>query len=282
MNFGFTEEQEMLRVEVRKFLDVNASIEEVRRIMESPAGFERKLWNEMAQLGWLGLLIPENLGGAGLGWVDLTVLLEECGRSLFPSPLVGSTLATIALLENGTPAQKECWLPSIADGSALFALALPECDGLLGDEGFRIRADQESDGWIFRGETQFVPDAASATHYVVAFRSGVECGDIGLAVVERTAQGLTVEDTPCIDATKRFGCLRFDGVHVSADRVLTGSQQAGWIAVAGLLEHAAAAVTAEAIGAAEGAHALIVRYAKERVQFGSVIGRYQGDRKSVV
>ena len=276
MNFGFTEEQRMLRSEVRRFLDSNASMEEVRRIMDSPEGYAPKLWEEMAHLGWLGLLVPEALGGAGLGWVDLTVLLEECGRTLFPSPLLGSTLAVLALRENGTAQQQERWLPGIADGSLLFSTALLESDDVLGSEGVRLRGDREAGERLFSGEKGFVPDATAATHFVVAFRSGDDPDDVSLAVVERAAAGLAVENTPSIDATKRFGRLRLDGVRIPEDRVLAGPIRSGWPAVARLMDHATAAVTAEAIGAAEGTHALIVQYAKQRVQFGSPIGRYQG------
>jgi alkylation response protein AidB-like acyl-CoA dehydrogenase len=276
MNFGFTEEQEMLRSEVRKFLDVNASMEGVRRIMESPAGYEPKLWEQMAHLGWLGLLVPEEFGGAGLGWVDLTVLLEESGRTLFPSPLLGSTLAVLALRENGSAQQQERWLPGIADGSQIFSVGLLESDDSLGSEGVRLRGDRETGAWVLRGEKCFVSDASSATHFVVSFRTGDDPDDVALAVIERASAELAVEDTPSIDPTKRFGNLRLDGVRLPEDQVLAESVRAGWSAAANLLEHAAAAVTAEAIGAAEGAHALIVQYAKQRVQFGSVIGRYQG------
>jgi len=276
MNFGFTEEQTMLRSEVRRFLDSNAPMEDVRRIMDSPEGYAPKLWEEMAQLGWLGLLVPEDLGGAGLGWVDLTVMLEECGRSLFPSPLLGSTLAVLALRENAAAEQQKRWLPGIADGSHLFSTALLEADDLLGSEGVQLGGDREAGAWVLSGEKCFVPDATVATHFVVAFRSGGDPDDVSLAVVERSAAGLEVEDTPSIDTTKRFGRLRLEGVRVPEDQVLAAPMRPGWTAVARLIDYAAAAVTAEAIGAAEGAHALMLQYAKQRVQFGSLIGRYQG------
>jgi alkylation response protein AidB-like acyl-CoA dehydrogenase len=276
MNFGFTEEQQILRSEVRKFLDANASMEEVRRIMESPNGYSSKLWEEMARLGWLGLLVPEALGGAGLGWVDLTVLLEECGRTLFPSPLLASTLAVLALRECGTPQQQERWLPGIADGSLLFSVALLESSDVLGPEGIRAAGGRSGGELSLSGEKLFVPDAAAATHFVAAVRVGEGPEDVSLVVLERAADGLATEDVPCIDATRRSGRLVLDGVRIPGDRVLGGDDATGWSAVARLLDHAAAAVTAEAIGAAEGAHALIVQYAKQRVQFGSLIGRYQG------
>ncbi|MCP3986530.1 MAG: acyl-CoA/acyl-ACP dehydrogenase [bacterium] len=276
MNFGFSEEQQIFRSAVRKFLDSNAPLEEVRRIMESPDGYSPTLWEEMASMGWLGLLVPEEHGGADLGWIDLSIVLDECGRSLFPSPLIASTLAVLALKENGSEEQQARWLPGIADGSQLFSPAILEASDILGPGGVQLTGLAESGGIVLRGEKFFVLDATVATHFVVAYRSGEDPEDIGLAVVDRASDGLEVEDTPSIDATKRIGRLVLDGVRISEDRVLASGSRKGWSAVVRLLDHAAAAVTAEAIGAAEGGHALIVGYAKQRTQFGSLIGRFQG------
>jgi alkylation response protein AidB-like acyl-CoA dehydrogenase len=276
MDFGFSEEQQILRAEVRKFLDAHAGMDEVRRLMESPDGYSPELWKETARLGWQGLLVPEALGGAGLGFVDLTVLLEECGRTLFPSPLLASSLAVRALAQNGTAAQQERWLPGIADGSHVFSVALVEGDDTLGPEGVRLRGRREGQATRLRGEKLFVPDATAATHFVVPFRGGEEPADIGLAVVERGTDGVAVEALPCIDATKRFGRVHLGDVRVPEDQVLGRAARRGAAAVARLLDEAAAAVTAEAIGAAEAAHALCVEYARGRIQFGSPIGRFQG------
>ena len=113
MNFGFSEEQEFYRNEARKFLDERCPMDEVRRIAASAEGFSPQLWKQMAELGWLGLTIPERHGGTGLGWIDLIVLLEETGRTLFPSPLISTTLAAAALLEGGNDAQQARWLPAL-------------------------------------------------------------------------------------------------------------------------------------------------------------------------
>jgi alkylation response protein AidB-like acyl-CoA dehydrogenase len=276
MNFGFTEEQEMLRTEVRKFLDSKAPLEQVREIMESGEGYSQKLWEEMAQLGWLGLLVPEELGGAGLTWVDLTVLLEETGRTLFPSPLVACTLAAIALAEGGTPEQQRRWLPGLADGSRIFSVALQEADDRIGAEGIQTRGRRDDGKWLLSGEKHFVPFATAARQFVVAFRHGDAPEDVSLAVVDRDAEGVDVRDTPSIDATKRFGVLALTDVEIPEDCVLGESSPVGAPAIARLFDHAAAAVTAETVGAAEGGHALIVEYAKQRTQFGSLIGRFQG------
>ena len=139
MNFGFTEEQELLRSEVRKFLDENCPLEEVRKISESSEGFSRELWTQIAELGWLGLTVPEEHGGAELGWVDLVVILEEAGRTLFPSPLISTTLAAAAIRESGSAEQQARWLPRIADGSAIGTLAFLEADDIQGAEGIQLR-----------------------------------------------------------------------------------------------------------------------------------------------
>jgi len=279
MNFGFTEEQEMLRAQVRKFLDDKCPMSEVRRISESAEGYCPKLWKEMAELGWLGLTIPESCGGAELTWVDLVVLLEETGRSLFPSPLLSSTLAALAIARNGSRQQQERWLPAIAEGRSLFSVALLERSDILGPTGVGLESRREGGVTRLSGEKLFVPDAAVATHFVLSYRTGQAPEDVGLAVVESGAAGLQVEALSCMDATKQLGKLALDGVCIDDDAILGGSTPggaAGWSAVSFLLDCAAAAVTAEAIGAAEAGHALAVQYAKERVQFGSLIGRFQG------
>src|SRR5262245_55898590 len=130
MNFGFTEEQELLRAEVRRHLDESAPIARVREVVESQDGFDRELWSRMAALGWVGLTTPEDLGGVGADLVTLVVVLEEAGRTLLPSPLVSTVLASEAILRGGTDEQRRRWLPSLADGSRIGTLAvLEERDG---------------------------------------------------------------------------------------------------------------------------------------------------------
>ncbi len=172
MDFGFTEEQELLRSEVRKWLDQNCALEEVRRITEAEGGegFAREQWKEIAELGWLGLTIPEAHGGAGLGWVDLVVVLEETGRSLFPSPLVSSTVAAAALLEAGSPEQQSRWLPGLADGTVIGTLAAQESPGAPSAASVQLDGRADGAGVLLSGEKRFVPDVGAASLYVVPFR----------------------------------------------------------------------------------------------------------------
>ena len=275
MNFGFTEEQEILRREVRKFLDEQCPLEEVRRVMETPEGFSREQWKQLGELGWLGLIVPEAYGGAELGWVDLIVLLEETGRTLFPSPLISNTLVAAALLESGSDAQKSRWLPSLADGSRIGTLALLEASDSLAPAGIELSAQPDGDGFALRGEKRFVPDVGRADLFVVPFRTGTGERDLGLAVVDGDAEGVGTEIIPGLDATKRSGNLRLDGVRVAADALL-GKPGDAWPTLVQLLDRGAVAVTAEMLGAAEAAHQITVQYAKDRVQFGHPIGHFQG------
>ena len=299
MNFGFTEEQDFLRDAVRKFVDGRCPIPEVRKLMETENAHSEALWKEMAELGWLGLLTPEEHGGAGLSWVDFVVLLEETGRTLLPSPLVSNTLAATAIREAGSPEQQARWLPRLADGSTIGTLAFLEASDVQGPEGVDLTATVDGDEHVLDGEKHFVADVGAADLFVVAYcvggrRAGERRGErsegkgekksagsgaapesgLTLALVSRTAEGVSVEVSPSLDETRRTGTLRLEDVRIApADRLSArpAAETLGFVQDCG-----AVAVTAEAIGAAEGALALTAQYAKDRVQFGSPIGRYQG------
>ncbi len=275
MNFGFTEEQEMLRDQIRKFLDKQCPIPEVRKISNSKPGYSVELWQEMAALGWLGLTIPEEYGGSGLSWVDLIVLLEESGRTLFPSPIISNALAATVIAEQGGDEQKQRWLPKLADGSLVGTVAILEASDHLDPSGIQLQANEEGDDLILNGEKHFISDAAQASLLVIACRTGQGTEDLSLVVVESDTEGLALSDCVSMDQTKREGMATLSNVYVKADAIL-GERNKAWPAVSRLIDCGAVAVTAEMIGAAEGALAITTQYAKDRIQFGSPIGRYQG------
>lgn len=277
MNFGFTEEQELLRAEVRKFLDQNAPMERVRELVEAEGGpgHDPALWARMAELGWVGLCVPEVHGGVGLDLETLLVVLEETGRSLFPSPLVSTVLAAKAIERFGTDEQQARWLPGLADGTKVGTFAFLERSDTLEPEGVETLAKPDGDELIVSGEKRFVTDAALADLYVVAVRSGSDAKSLTLLVVEKDAPGVEAADYRGMDLTKRIGRLGLEDVRVPADQVL-GQQGAGWPAIQWLLDLGAALVTAEAVGSAEAALRTTTEFAKERIQFDEPIGRFQG------
>ncbi|MCB1704072.1 MAG: acyl-CoA/acyl-ACP dehydrogenase [Halioglobus sp.] len=275
MDFGFSEDQEMLRDQVRKFLDDQCPLPQVRTIAAGPQGYSPDLWKQLSELGWLGLTLPEEYGGVGLDWVDLVIILEETGRTLFPSPLVSTTLAATAINAYGTAAQRQQWLPGLASGSHIGTLALLDEIDFLSPEAIRMTATSSGDSYRLSGQKRFVQDASAADVFIVAFRSGAADSDIGLAIVPAQQSGVSVEDTPGWDRTKRTGVLTLEDVEISPDALLGGTML-GAHAVETLVDRGALAVAAEAIGVCEGILSLTSQYALDRKQFGSPIGRYQG------
>jgi len=275
LNFGFTQEQEELRSQLRRFLDERAPMGEVRRISETEEGFCRALWKEMAELGFLGLTIPEALGGSGLAWVDLVVLLEETGRSLLPSPLLSHTLASAALIQAGNEAQQQQWLPRLADGSSIGTLAFLEDSDSLAAENIKLIGQPDGAGLRLAGQKCCVMDPEAADFFVVAFRRGEGERDLRLAIVEADAPGVSAQAFPMIDATKRMGNLELDDVHISEEAILSGSAS-GASDFERLLDAGALAVAAEMGGAVDEALRITVDYAKQRIQFDRPIGQYQG------
>lgn len=277
MNFGFTEEQELLRAEVRKFLDQNASLDRVREIVEAPDSprIEPALWARMAELGWVGLNMPEEHGGVGLDLETTLVVLEETGRSLFPSPLISTVIAGKAIERFGSAEQQARWLPGLADGSKIGTFAFLERSDAMGPEGVETLAKHDGDELILSGEKLFVSDAALADLFVVAVRSGSDAESISLVVVEKGTSGAAASSFDVMDLTKSVGKLSLEDARVGVDCVL-GTQGAAWPATQWLLDLGAALVTAEAVGSAEAALSITTEFAKERVQFGEQIGKFQG------
>jgi len=280
VNFGFTEEQDLLRSEARKFLTERCPLEVVRRIGEEQAGFCPDLWSEVAGLGWAGLTIAESHGGAGLAWLDLVVLLEEAGRALLPLPLLSTSVAARAIAEAGSESQQARWLPGLATGEQIGSLAVYEQADAIAPELVRLQAREQADGsWLLDGTKRFVPDAKSATLFVVAVRATDCAGSESLrfAVVPADTPGVEVDSFPVMDLTKPMGALQLRNVQIDADMMLEdSSSNADSSTYPQVIARATTALCAEMSGAAEANLQLAVDYAKERIQFGSPIGRYQG------
>ena len=267
MNFGFSEEQNLLREQVLRFLSDNCPMARVRELAATDNPFDRALWQQMAELGWLGLITPESHGGLGLKWVDLTVVLEEFGRGLSPLPLASHMLATAAVLHLGSDAQRKSWLPAMASGAAVCTVALYDEPGWIAPEALRLEAKRRDDGLVLSGSKAFVPNAAACDYLLLACRVGDEMMLAGVA-----SDAVTITPQPGMDRTKPSASVSFDELHVGKDSVLTMTAAD----LSHLTDLGAVITTAEMIGAAEAALTMTSEYAKERIQFGKPIGQYQG------
>lgn len=269
MNFGFTEEQELLRDQVRRFLDDKCPLAEVRKICDSNQGYSKSLWAEMADLGWLGLIVPTEYSGVGLGWVDLIVILEEAGRTLYPSPFISTVLVASTIADLGSEQQKKEILPDISRGNLIASLAILDAEGAPSPDSIAMTGERSATGVTLSGVKTFVMDATLADLFLIGFRLD---GDLMLAIVRVQADAVEISGSATVDRTKQTGTLRLDQVQVTESNLLRVSDQE----MTRLFDKGAVAVCAEMVGAAESALTITSNYAKERTQFGSPIGRYQG------
>jgi alkylation response protein AidB-like acyl-CoA dehydrogenase len=276
MDFGFSEEQELLRGQARDFLDKQVPPSKVREVMASPTAHDPALYARMVELGWTAIPFPEQYGGLGLGMVDLTVVLEEMGRHVTPSPLISSVgLAGMTLLHGGSDEQRQRWLPGLCEGTSIATVALVEQSGRWDAHGVQMQARRSGDAWVLDGEKLYVPDAHIADWIIVAARTGPGDGDgITLFLVDTSAPGVTVRPVQTMDQTRRVATVSFQGVSVSADRVV-GGEGRGWSVLRRGVDRALVAISAELCGVAQRAMEMSVEYAKTRQQFGRPIGSYQ-------
>jgi alkylation response protein AidB-like acyl-CoA dehydrogenase len=279
MDFGFSQEQEMLRATARKFLENECTSAFVRARMEEPAGVTAEFWAKLAEQGWLGLVYPEEFGGSGLGFVDLTVLMEEMGRVVMPGPFLSTVLlGGLAILEAGAAAQKKEWLTRIAQGEAKATLAWTEPSARWDAGGVTTTARPAGKGFTLNGTKLFVPDAHLADVLVVVARTdeaaSAEDG-ISLFVVPKGTKGLEVALLPTMDQTRKLCEVTLTDVTVPPDALL-GSRDSGWAPLSRVIERATVALCAEMCGGAQRVLDMTTDYAKIRIAFGKPIGAYQG------
>ncbi len=279
MDFGFSQEQEMLRTTARKFLENECPSTFVRKMMDEPAGSTTELWQKLAEQGWLGLIYPEAYGGAGLGFVDLIILMEEMGRVVLPGPYFSTVLlGGLAILEAGSERQKKEWLTKIASGEAKVTLAWTEPNARWDARGITLSARAAAGGVVLSGTKLFVQDAHTADAMIVAARTAdgrnPEEG-VSLFLVPGTAQGLEAKLLPTMDQTRKLCEVILNDVTVEP-AALVGEWDNGWAPLSRVIDRATVALCAEMCGGAQKVLEVSTEYAKIRVAFGKPIGSYQG------
>src|SRR5438477_9724164 len=264
MDFGFNADQEMLRATARKFLENECTSEFVRARMAEDAGFTPEFWTKLAEQGWLGLVYPEAYGGAGLGFVDLTVLMEEMGRAVMPGPFFSTLLGGLAILEAGAADQKKDWLGKISDGAAKAALAWTEPSARWDAAGVTTAARGAGSAWTLTGTKLFVPDAHLADVLVVAARTseGKRAEDgVSLFLVERGAKGLATKLLPTMDQTRKLCEVKL----ADTPATLLGPKDAGWAPLERVVQRATVALRAEMCSGAQKVLDMTTEYANIRI-----------------
>lgn len=278
MALVLNQEQEMLRDSVLVFLKENAPVKQLRQLRDQrdASGFSADLWRQFANMGFTGVLIPEEYGGLGLGNVEAGIIMEAIGRHLTSIPFFSTALLMAsALVRHGTQKQKQHYLPQIAAGMLVAALAVDESSKHRPQQQ-RLRATVADNGFTLTGEKTFVVDGHVAdTLMVVARTSGADDSQDGITLflVERTTPGVAVEHTVMADS-HNAARMTFNDVRVGADAVLGGVGQ-GWMILEGILDTGRAALAAELLGIADEVFERTLGYLKERKQFDKIIGEFQ-------
>ncbi|MBH5370129.1 acyl-CoA dehydrogenase family protein [Bradyrhizobium glycinis] len=270
MNFDFSDDQKQLRDQARKFLAEKCSPKAVRVVLDGKTPYDKELWKGLAEMGFLGVAIPEEFGGAGAGHLELCVIAEEMGRANAPVPFSSTVyLAAEALLIAGSDAQKKKWLPAIAAGEAIGTLALFEGKGNPAPKNVKLTA---ANG-VLSGVKKPVADGAIADFAVVAARTGSSGrdSDISLFLVDLKAGGVDVKNLTNLDPTRGQAEITFKDAKAEP----LGAAGEGWSILTQVLDRAAVLCAFEQVGGADRALEMGRDYALDRIAFGRPIGSFQ-------
>ncbi len=277
MDIKLTEEQTQLQDIASKFMDNHCSFEFVRRMeKESTLGFCPDMWRQFADMGWLGMLVPEKFGGMGMSLLDTVVLIREMGRHICPSPfLFTSVLAADLIAQAGSRSQKAELLPQIVAGEKIYAFAYQEYSRFFRPEHIKLQAQKSSDGFVLNGTKLFVEFADGADTLLVVARTGKANSQSGLTLflVDRNSPGISTKLMPTMSRDRHYQ-VDFNDVEVPASAML-GKANKGWAALEPSLHKAVIAFCGYTNGAGFEMHGYATRYASERVQFGRPIGQMQ-------
>jgi alkylation response protein AidB-like acyl-CoA dehydrogenase len=272
MDFSFSSDQQLLRNAAHSFLDERMKSATVRQLWDDPRGESEPLWKDMAQLGWLGLSLPESAGGSALGMVETALVLEELGRASCPSPYWPTMLAATAIAQAGDDAQKKRWLPAIASGDVRATIAFLDADMDWSPSATTTRAEKSADGWRLTGAKKWAVWAHVANVLLVPARSPE---GLTIFLVDPGAAGVKIAPVQGMDFGTRWASVTLQDVRATETLGAPGSAEP---LLQALLRRGAVGAAAEMLGAARRCLDMAVAYAKVREQFGQPIGSFQAIR----
>jgi alkylation response protein AidB-like acyl-CoA dehydrogenase len=274
LDLGFTPEQEMLRETVRGVCRTYCPLSTLRELEDDPVGYPAELWKQLGQLDLIGLLLPEQHGGAGMSLLEGVVLYEELGRSLAPVPhFVSAVLCGGALARAGSAEQQARWLPALTSGEAIFTPAWLEPENGFGAAGVELRAVPDGAGFRLTGTKRHVAFASSATRLLVLARTGDGPADVDLFLVDPHAPGVRLTQQYSLAADTQYEVELGDVVASADDRV--GPARSGWATWDAVMLDGVVLLAAQAMGGARRALDITVQYAKDRQQFDKPLGAFQ-------
>ena len=271
-----SEEEQMLKNVAREFLEAEVSTSLVREMELDGLGYPPALWKQMADLGWLGMSLPEQYGGQGLPLVYLGLIMEEIGRVMAPVPLHSTMVAAITVDSDGTDQQKQDILPAVADGKMVLTWAVHERDARLIPEAMNLEAKADGDGWILNGTKMFVDNFVVAQRCLVACRtSPASDANQGISLFLVDPNGTGVNQTALVTLAKDKQSRVDFKDHRIESAALVGEIDQGWPIIEAMLDRGTALLCCQMVGAARKDSEMAIEYAKNRVAFGRPIGSFQ-------
>ena len=271
-----SEEEQMLRNVAREFLEAEVSTALVREMELDGLGYPPALWKQMADLGWLGMSLPEQYGGQGLPLVYLGLIMEEIGRVMAPVPLHSTMVAALTVDSDGTDQQKQDILPAVADGKMVLTWAVHERDARLIPEAMNLEAKADGDGWILNGTKMFVDNFVVAQRCLVACRtSPASDANQGISLFLVDPNGTGVNQTALVTLAKDKQSRVDFKDHRIESAALVGEIDQGWPIIEAMLDRGTALLCCQMVGAARKDSEMAIEYAKNRVAFGRPIGSFQ-------
>ncbi|HEX2226710.1 MAG TPA: acyl-CoA dehydrogenase family protein [Candidatus Binatia bacterium] len=271
MDLSLTETQEEFKKVAADFVKAEVPAHQMTQWYKNKQTFQPQLINKAAEIGWLGMMLPEEYGGAGVSVMDCAVVFEELGRGPVPGPFFSSGILSAQLIyEAGTDAQRKTLLPRLCSGESIIVPAITDNAAYWGPEAVETRLNKTPDGYVMNGRKRFVFDAEAATHFLCAARS--EEGQIVFVFVDRDSPGLSI--TPHVGFFVSVAEVRFDNVLVPANNLL-GSSGASWPVLEAALNKSLPILSAYQVGATQEVFDMTCEYTRTRVVFGQPIGRFQ-------
>ena len=278
MDFDLTIEQKLIKNSAREFFAKEIDKDYVREMIKDEKGFTTEIWRKMANLGWMGLLVPDQYGHLEMSFLDMAVLLQEMAYACFPGPFFSTAvLGVVTLVEGGTNDQKKAILPKVVSGDHLLTLAWTEKDGIYTGKGVSLSAIAEKGYYLLSGTKLFVPDAHLADTIICVTRTarelGIENSGLSVFALDRGSKGITINLLENFTGLKLCEVI-FDRVKVPASGLI-GEVDRGWNVLKKVFAKASVAKCAEMIGGAERVLEMTIEHAKKRVQFGRPVGSFQ-------
>ena len=276
MDLGLTEDQELLKSTASSFVQQEYSKETLVELEKTPTGITSDLLRKAVDLGWFGILIPEDYGGSGRSFTDTAVLFEELGRGpVFGPHFSSGILGALTIMQAGTEAQKQAMLPRVAAGEQMLAVAVTEPNHGWLPEKIQLQATRQNGHYVLNGVKLFVHDAQIASHLICAVRTGASNGSSGISllVIPTDTPGVAVRTLP--GWSSQVDEVRFDNVHVPTEALLGDAEGQGWEALDAAALQAIPILCAYKVGSCQQVYEMSVEYSRTRVQFGQPIGRFQ-------